>query len=64
MARYRLEASDGGQWRTLARGTTIGFRKLDRFDPVAARRVRLTIEEAVDTPQPVSIGIYAHSTRA
>ena len=64
VARYRLEASDGGQWRTLARGTTIGFRKLDRFDPVAARRVRLTIEEAVDTPQPVSIGIYAHSTRA
>ena len=64
VARYRLEASDGGQWRTLTRGTTIGFRKLDRFDPVAARRVRLTIEEAVDTPQPVSIGIYAHSTRA
>jgi len=64
VARYRLEASDGGQWRTLVRGTTIGFRKLDRFDPVAARRVRLTIEEAVDTPQPVSIGIYAHSTRA
>jgi alpha-L-fucosidase len=64
VARYRLEASDGGQWRTLARGTTIGFRKLDRFDPVAARRVRLTIEEAVDTPQPVSIGLYSRSTRA
>jgi alpha-L-fucosidase len=64
VARYRLEASDGGQWRTLARGTTIGYRKLDRFDAVAARRVRLTIEEAVDTPQPVSIGLYSRSTRA
>jgi alpha-L-fucosidase len=58
IARYRLEAADGGEWRTLTRGTTIGCRKLDRFDPGPARRVRLTIEDAVDAPQPVRIGLY------
>ncbi len=58
VARYAVEASDGGDWRTLTRGTTIGFRKLDRFDPVPVRRVRLSIEDAVDTPRPVKIALY------
>ncbi len=58
IARYGLDGSDGGEWRTLARGTTIGFRKLDRFDPAAVGRVRLIVEGAVDTPRPLSIGLY------
>jgi len=58
IARYTLEASVGGDWRTLTRGTTIGFRKLDRFERAPARRVRLTIEDAAETPQPVRIGLH------
>ncbi|HEV8150957.1 MAG TPA: alpha-L-fucosidase, partial [Gemmatimonadales bacterium] len=38
IARYVLEGSDGGPWQTLSRGSTIGYRKLDRFEPVAVRR--------------------------
>jgi alpha-L-fucosidase len=59
VARYRLDGSDGGPWRLLSRGTTIGYRKLDRFEPTPVRRVRLSIEEAVDPPRPVRIGLYA-----
>lgn len=59
IARYLLEGSDGGPWQTLSRGTTIGCRKLDRFGPVAVRRVRLTIEDAVDRPRPVRMGLFA-----
>lgn len=59
IARYRLEGSDGGTWQMVARGTTIGFRKLDRFEPVAVRRVRLVVEDAVDTPRPVRLGLFA-----
>jgi alpha-L-fucosidase len=59
IARYRLEGSDGGAWQTLARGTTIGFRKLDRFDAVAVRRVRLVVEDAADLPRPVRLGLFA-----
>jgi alpha-L-fucosidase len=41
---YRLEAAEGtGTWRVLSEGTTIGYRKLDRFEPVRVRRVRLTV---------------------
>ncbi|HEV8612185.1 MAG TPA: alpha-L-fucosidase [Gemmatimonadales bacterium] len=59
IARYVLEGSDGGPWQTLSRGTTIGYRKLDRFEPVPVRRVRLVIEDAVAVPQPVRIGLFS-----
>ena len=59
VARYTLEGADAGAWQTLARGTTIGYRKLDRFTPVTVRRVRLSIEDAVAAPLPVRIALYA-----
>ena len=58
VARYTLEGSTGGAWITLAHGTTIGYRKLDRFAPTRVRRVRLTLE-AVDAAQPVGIALYS-----
>lgn len=59
VARYVLEGFAGGAWRVLSRGTTIGYRKLDRFAPGQTQRVRLTIEDAVDTPRPLRIGLFA-----
>jgi alpha-L-fucosidase len=58
VARYVLEGEREGTWTTLSEGTTIGFRKLDRFDPVVVRRVRLTIADAVETPRPVRVGLF------
>ena len=59
MARYTLAGSDGSSWRTLATGTTIGYRKLDRFAPADLVRVRLEIEDAVARPRPVSLALYS-----
>jgi alpha-L-fucosidase len=59
VARYLVEGSDDGPWRTLSHGTTIGYRKLDRFPVVSARRVRLTIEDAANTSRPVRIRLFA-----
>jgi alpha-L-fucosidase len=59
VARYLVEGFDGTAWRTLSRGTTIGYRKLDRFAPTTVQRVRLTIEDAVDTPRPVTLRLFA-----
>ncbi len=59
VARYALQAQVGDSWRDLSTGTTIGYCKLDRFEPVAARRVRLTILECLETPRPVRIQLYA-----
>lgn len=60
--RVRFDASgtdDGGAWRTIARGTTIGFRRLERVDPSRVRRLRLTIEDSVEFPDFVRVGCFS-----
>ena len=58
VARYTVEGSDGGEWQTLSRGTTIGCRKLDRIAPSPVRRVRLRIEEAAGKSEPLTLRLY------
>jgi alpha-L-fucosidase len=56
---YTLEGKDDKDWKVLKRGNTIGCRKLDRFTATTVRYVRLTITEALDTPRPVHLGLFA-----
>ncbi len=49
----------GKSWQVLSRGTTIGYRKLDRIEPASVSAVRLTIEDAIGEPEPVGIALYA-----
>ncbi len=58
IAKHVVTASDGGEWRELARGTTVGYTRLHRFEPTTARRVRVTIEDAAARPEPVVIKVY------
>jgi alpha-L-fucosidase len=61
IGRYTLSGSDGGDWRVLSSGTTIGYARLDRFTPAEVRRIRLVVEDAVASPEPVKIRLYAGS---
>jgi alpha-L-fucosidase len=56
--RYRIEAWDGKDWQVIARGTTIGYKKLDRFNDVTAVKVRLVIESALATPLIRAFRLY------
>jgi alpha-L-fucosidase len=47
VSQYIIEGANGESWTTLARGTTIGYRRLHRVSPVTINRLRLTIEDAV-----------------
>jgi alpha-L-fucosidase len=58
VARYTLYAAADGGWRVVSRGSTIGSTKLDRFEPVTVRRVRLVIEDAAETPRPITVQLY------
>jgi alpha-L-fucosidase len=58
VARYRVEAETNGAWRTLARGTTIGYRKLHRLEPVTVSGVRLVVESAVGRGRGVAMRVY------
>jgi alpha-L-fucosidase len=62
IARYIIDGLVDGAWRTLSRGTTIGYRNLDRFAPVVVTRVRVRIEEAIDMVRPIDIRLHAGSS--
>ena len=60
IARYTLEGAEreDDAWRNISSGTTIGYAKLDRFPSMRLRRIRLTIEDAVSTPDAVAIKLF------
>lgn len=58
VARYTLRGRVEGTWRVISRGTTIGHRKLDRFEPVTLSAVRLDIDEAVGPTRQVRVAVY------
>jgi alpha-L-fucosidase len=55
---YTLEAWDGQAWREFAKGTTIGYKKLDRFPDVTTSRVRLTIGKSLADPAIAEVGLF------
>jgi len=59
---YSIEAWDGDDWREIAKGTTIGHKKLDRFDDVTTSKVRLNILQSQFTPQIRTFGLYKRNT--
>ncbi len=59
VARYAVEGLVGNTWRALTRGTTIGYRKLERVAPVPLRAVRVLIDDAVEPPLPLRVGLYS-----
>jgi alpha-L-fucosidase len=58
IARHVVSGSDGGEWRELAAGTTVGYTRLHRFEPQTVRRVRVTIDDAVAPPEPIVVKVY------
>ena len=44
-----VEGVGGGVWVTVAKGTSVGHKKIDLFTPVTASAVQLLVTQAVDT---------------
>ncbi|MBL8999846.1 MAG: alpha-L-fucosidase [Phycisphaerae bacterium] len=47
---YELDGEVGGRWTPLARGTAVGHKRIDAFEPVTITAARLRIIESVGTP--------------
>ena len=58
IALHSLETWDGGSWKPLLSGTTIGYKRLHRMPAVQTNRVRLIIDSAFDTPRISNFAIY------
>jgi alpha-L-fucosidase len=60
VSRYVVEGRVGDEWKPLSSGTTIGYRKLDRFAPTLVRGVRVRILDSVEPPaRSVRLRVYA-----
>lgn len=55
---YQVQVQEGDSWRTISKGTTIGHKRLDRFAPVTAQRVRLVIDKALACPTIAAFGLF------
>jgi alpha-L-fucosidase len=58
VGRYRIEAGEGGRWRTVSEGKTVGYRKLDRLQEVTTDRLRIVIEEALRAVAVLSVTAF------
>jgi alpha-L-fucosidase len=58
---FILEIPDGSGWRKIARGTTVGQKRILRIPPVTTDRVRLTIQEALAAPALSEVGLFKAS---
>ena len=55
---FVIETWDGNAWREIIRGTTIGYKRLLRFDTVISTKVRLRILSARDVQEISKFGLY------
>lgn len=62
VAGWKLEAQADGQWREVATGTTIGHKRIARFEPTQGSAIRLTITDSLACPTIASLELYAAPT--
>lgn len=56
--KFVLEYRQGNDWKQAAEGTTVGYKRLIRFAPVRAQKVRLRILSSRLNPTLSEIGLY------
>ncbi len=55
---WHVEAEVDGGWKRIGEGTSIGYKRILRCDPVRARRVRVTIDKARACPTLSTVGLF------
>jgi alpha-L-fucosidase len=55
---FEIQAEIDGKLARIAEGTTIGYKRLLRFNPIVTNRVQLVITAARDCPEISTFGLY------
>ena len=58
---YIIEGLVSGRWKELCRGSSIGYKKIDSFNPTEVSKVRLRVIKSVAEPQVRQLAVYAAS---
>ncbi len=59
VAKWSLYGATDAEWGLLSRGTTIGYARMGRLEPTVVRRIRLVIEDVIETAGEVTVAVYA-----
>jgi alpha-L-fucosidase len=55
---FHIEAFVDGNWKNVAEGTTIGYKRILKIEPLKSSRIRVTISEAKACPVISNVEIY------
>jgi len=55
---FSLEAEIDGNWKTIDKQTTIGYKRILRLDDITASKIRINIEDAKACPLISNIAVY------
>jgi alpha-L-fucosidase len=61
---FAFDAWDGLKWAEIARGTTVGWKRLLRFPQVTAARARVRLLKALSEPELMPFGLYLDSPQS
>jgi alpha-L-fucosidase len=56
--KFVFEYKDGEEWKLIAEGSTIGYKRLLKFNAVTAKQVRLRILSSRLNPTLSAFGLY------
>jgi len=59
VAGYTVEIEARGEWREVARGTTIGYKRIHHFEPVTATAARARVVESLAPPRLRDLQLHA-----
>lgn len=60
---HEIQVYGSGGWKTVASGTTIGYKRIHRLPETRTTRVRIEITDALAAPVIEAVGIYKASPR-
>ncbi len=63
ISRFEVDVMTNNQWKTVFKGTTIGYKRLLRIPKVSSEKVRIRIEEANNTVAISKVGLFLSSSK-
>lgn len=55
---FAIDVQQGDDWETVFEGTTIGYKRITRFNPVSASKIRVRILESMAPVALSEVGVY------
>lgn len=55
---FHVEVMTGGEWKKIAEGTTVGYKRILQLEPVTTDRIRISITDSRACPLISDIGLY------